>query len=73
MTTVTKAASQITVGDKIVRTLNHDGSPKRTAIVRAVTIWPADARGATRYMFYVGPDNDSLGWYSATYQFTIEV
>ena len=70
MTTEKKAAADIAPGDKIVRTLHHDGSPKRTVIVRSVQ--GGIARGAARYMFTVEPLGDTLGWYNETYQFTIE-
>ena len=70
MSTVTKAAAHIQPGDKIVRTTHHDGSPNRTATVRAVQ--QDSAHGRTRYMFTVEPSGDSLGWFNATYQFTVE-
>ena len=72
MSLILKAASAIKPGDKIVRTLNHDGSPKRTATVRGAKT-SNNAHGAMRYMFTVEPAGDVLGWYSATYQFTVEV
>lgn len=71
MSTVLKAAEHIQPGDKIVRTVHHDGRPKRTATVNAVQV--DRARDHARYMLTVDPSNDALGWYSATYQFTVEV
>jgi hypothetical protein len=69
-TTTVKAASEVQAGDKIVRTLKPDGTPKRSVTVKQVT--RQHQSGATSYSFTVEPGGDSLGWYSASYQFTIE-
>ena len=70
-TTMITTASRIKPGDKIVRTMYHDGAPKRTATVRDIKSEQRPGCG-TCYMFTTEPDGDLLGWYIATTQFTIE-
>ena len=64
-----KSASQLAVGDRVVRTVHHDGTPKRSIVVAKVDHEKRDGR--ERFAFTTA-DGDYLGWYSATYQFTVE-